>query len=108
MEPKTPGAYLWLSRCRYSKDQVQAELDDVQEQLRKEEDTRSGLQDLVKDLRQEVEATRTELAVAKATGATVGAAGGAAVVSAVDSARLAELESLLDGRTKELADMGDK
>lgn len=62
----------------------------------------------MKDLRQEVEATRTELAVAKATGATAGAVGGAAVASAVDSMRLAELESLLDGRTKELAEMGDK
>ena len=87
---------------------MQAELDDVQEQLRKEEETRGELEDNIKGLRQEMEVSRTELALAKVNIGVAGAAGGAAVSSAVDSARLAELESLLDARTRELADMGDK
>ena len=93
---------------RYSKEQVQAELDDVQEQLRKEEETRGELEDNIKGLRQEMEVSRTELALAKVNIGVAGAVGGAAVSSAVDSARLAELESLLDARTRELAEMGDK
>ncbi len=94
---------------RYSKEQVQAELDDVADQLRKEEEARSELEDQVKGLHREMEAARSELAF---TRANAGAAGATAAVSgatsAADTARLAELEGLLEGRSRELADMTDK
>jgi hypothetical protein len=90
---------------------VQAELDDVQDQLRKEEDSRNELEDHVKSLRQETDMARTELALAKVSGGSglaAAAAAGSAVVSSVDSAKLVELEALLDARTRELAELGDK
>ncbi|GAX81265.1 hypothetical protein CEUSTIGMA_g8697.t1 [Chlamydomonas eustigma] len=95
---------------RYSKDQVEAELEDVQEQLKREEDARGKLEDQVQSLRQEMEVARTELAVAKVHG---GGAGGAiaevaAAGGAVDTVRLAELEALLETRTREVSEMSDK
>ena len=81
---------------------------DLQDQLRREEDARNELEEHIKSLKLEVDNTKNDLAVAKATGGAVGAVAGAAVVGAADSARLAELEVLLESKTKELNEMENK
>ena len=81
---------------------------DLQDQLRKEEEAKVELEDHIKALKLEVDNTKNELAVAKATGGGVAAVAGAALVGAADSARLAELEALLDSKTKELNELENK
>lgn len=102
--------------ARYSRDQAQAELEDVAEQLRKEEEMRMGLDEQVLQLQRDLESAKSDLTTTRATAAKAAAGGGtAAAVGAgaarsaggaaangVDSARLVELEGLLSARTNEL------
>lgn len=107
-----------VRRTRYSRDQAQAELEDVAEQLRKEEEMRVGLDEQVLQLQRDLESAKGDLTTTRATAAAAAAAGGAAAAAAagagaarsaggaaasgVDSARLVELEGLLSARTNEL------
>jgi hypothetical protein len=96
---------------RYAKERVQAELDDSTDQLAKEEEAQVQLAAKIASLRREVEESKAEVAAAKAAAEAEAAAGVAASATAVGgaaSARLVELEGLLEAREKELAEMHEK
>ncbi|MEW5314403.1 MAG: hypothetical protein WDW38_005908 [Sanguina aurantia] len=104
---------------RYRKEQLEAELDDVNEQLKKEEARHSSLTEQQTGMTQEIDSLRGELATANAmlstseatsaaatAAAAAGGAGGTTVV--VDETAVRELEALLEIRGKELADVNDR
>lgn len=97
---------------RYEKEQLQGELNDATEQLRNEDEAKNDLQAQISTLNKELDQARTELEVAKA-GVGVGVGAAAAVAAsdslvAVDTARVRELEALIEARTKEYQEALEK
>jgi len=121
---KLEGLQREVDEARYSKDQLQEELRDVNDQMKKEEESKGSLQDAVAQLTMECDQLRSELSLAKAAaesapqrggeggaGGEAGAAGGGAGGGAggeANTAAMAELESAVEARTRELSEATEK
>jgi len=79
----------------YEKEQCVGELEEVAEQLRREEAARNAVEERASSLQKSLEATRSELKLARA------GTGAAAVSGPVDEAHLASLERELEGMSAE-------